>query len=155
MGKHIPQCLLVWEGGQGEGQAAWPEWRTGAWGGAGLVSQETAAPLLTCTDVHRQGLRFIRAWVSLTMNWQEPATPPRILKRQMRHERQQIPLPVAGWSSGQTSRPCPDILSPMIPSFALTTGRTRGSGGPGPQTTASGFGTETLPVLPMARRWPH
>lgn len=100
MGKHIPQCLLVWEGGQGEGQAAWPELGTGAWGGAGLVShQETPAPPLTCTDVHRQGLRFIRAWVSPPMNWRDPATLPRILKRRMRHERWQIPLPTAGATS--------------------------------------------------------
>lgn len=99
MGKHIPQGLLVWEGGQGEGRAAWPELGTGARGEVGLVSQETPAPPLTCTNVHRQGLRCIWAWVSLPMNWRDPATVPKILKSRMRHERWQILLPTAGTTS--------------------------------------------------------
>lgn len=56
--------------------------------------------------------------------------------------------PQPHWSSGQTSRPCPDILSPMILSFTLTMGRTEDQVVPGPRPRQVADGPS------QCSRWP-
>lgn len=99
-----------WSGREGKVR----EWQFGlesgtrAWGGVGLVSQETPAPSLTQTGIHRQGPRTIWAWVYPSMNWGGPSTPPRILEGLIRYGKQQTPLQMAGaallvlWAGFQT-----------------------------------------------------